>query len=141
MNDCLFCKIVNKEIPASIVFEDDKVLAFLDINPVSIGHTLVVPKEHSESIEDISTSALCDTMSALPTIAKGVVSGVGVKAYNLGSNVGKEAGQAIMHTHFHIIPREDGDGLKLWPQRQYTDQSEQEETANKIRQAIPIDKT
>lgn len=104
--DCLFCKIINQEIPSTIVFENENVLAFKDVNPVAPVHVLVVPKGHYEDILDMSSSEeglaeLKGLMAALPLIAEEL--GVAEKGFRLINNCGVEGGQTIMHTHFHLI--------------------------------------
>lgn len=133
--DCLFCKIVAKEIPAKTVYEDDKVIAFLDINPVKPGHLLVVPKKHSENIgvaddEDIATLAI-----AVKKLAPAVCAAVSCDGWNLEVNNGNAAGQAIDHTHWHIVPRHKDDGLKHWPGHPYAE-GEADAIAEKIRSRI-----
>jgi len=113
--NCLFCKIVAGEIPASKVFENEHCYAFLDINPVRKGHTLVIPKKHYENVLDIPSEDLCNLMPSIQKVAKAVKTAAKADAFNLTTNNGKEAGQAILHLHFHIIPRNEGDGLPNWP--------------------------
>jgi histidine triad (HIT) family protein len=113
MSDCIFCKIITGELPSNKVYETDSVLAFLDIAPVNAGHTLVVPKAHYEFIEDVTPA------DAVQTIGAAIKSGLGVAGYNIGLNNGRVAGQLVPHVHFHIMPRLEGDNLKLWPQRKY----------------------
>jgi histidine triad (HIT) family protein len=115
MDSCLFCKIAAHEIPSCIVYEDDTVIAFLDINPVLPGHTLVVPKAHGQDLRESSSDALAAVMDVVKKIAPGILAVVGGEGFNLTSNVGSCAGQAIFHTHFHLIPRHAGDGLVNWP--------------------------
>ncbi len=104
--DCIFCKIINKEIPATIVFENENVLAFQDANPVAPVHVLIVPKGHYENILDMSSKAegleeLKDLMAALELIAGEL--GVAEKGFRLINNCGAEGGQTVMHTHYHLI--------------------------------------
>lgn len=116
MNDCIFCKIVRKEIPSeNFVYENDKIVAFLDIAPCSPGHTLVVPKEHHVDMLDTPDDVLADIMSRTKKIAAAVVKGVGAQGFNCIFNTKPAAGQVIFHTHMHIIPRFTNDGLKHWP--------------------------
>lgn len=112
--DCLFCKIINGEVPAQIVYEDKSVLAFLDIFPSNPGHVLVVPKKHSENLLDASGEDLRSIISVAPKIAAAVLKGLDYPAFNLAVNNGKFAGQVIPHLHFHIIPRREGDGHELF---------------------------
>lgn len=112
--DCLFCKIIAKELPADVVYEDDAVLAFLDIHPVNPGHTLVIPKTHSQDMADADDLDFVAVMRAVKKIAPAIVSAVGASAYNIGINQGAVAGQMVMHLHVHIMPRFPDDGRKLW---------------------------
>jgi histidine triad (HIT) family protein len=105
---CLFCKIVAKEIPAEIVFENDHVLAFLDIGPVSEGHTLVVPKVHAENLSQGTEEESRELMAAVHMLAPKIMKAIGADGYNLGMNHGTAAGQDVMHTHLHIMPRKTG---------------------------------
>jgi histidine triad (HIT) family protein len=115
MNDCVFCRIVEKKIPAQVVYEDDEFLAFLDIRPITPGHTLVIPKEHSKDLFDTSGEALCRVMPLLQRLAQAIRQAAHADAVNIGMNNGSAAGQEIFHAHFHVIPRRKGDGLKHWP--------------------------
>jgi len=113
--DCIFCKIAAGEIPADVIFQDDRVMAFLDIRPVSKGHTLVIPKNHSASMMEADDDDLASLATHAKRVAHAVMRATGAAGFNLHVNTGAEAGQVVMHTHFHIIPRYSGDGLKLWP--------------------------
>jgi histidine triad (HIT) family protein len=119
MSDCIFCKIVVGEIPANKVYEDDKVLAFLDITPVNPGHTLVIPKEHYDNLLTLPDDLLCHLAQAVKKIASAVLTATGSSGFNLGLNNGKVAGQLVNHFHWHLMPRFDGDGLELWPGGKY----------------------
>lgn len=105
---CLFCKIVAKEIPAEIVFENDHVLAFLDIGPVSEGHTLVIPKTHAENLSEGTEAESRELMSVVHMLAPKIMKAISADGYNLGMNHGECAGQEVMHTHLHIMPRKTG---------------------------------
>jgi len=106
---CLFCRIASREIPAAIVYENDQVLAFLDIGPVSEGHTLIVPKVHAENLSAGSVQVAEAIMSAVHYLAPKIMHAVGAAGYNLGMNHGAIAGQEVMHTHVHIMPRKEGE--------------------------------
>jgi histidine triad (HIT) family protein len=110
MGDCVFCRIAKGEIPCSKVYEDDRVLAFMDINPVTHGHTLVIPKAHSAAISEVSADDVSALGAALRRIAPAVMKAAGAEGYNILNNFGTAAGQAVEHVHFHIIPRKAGDG-------------------------------
>ena len=129
--DCIFCKIIKGEIPCSKIYEDDKVFAFLDIMPVNPGHTLIVPKKHSENIFDIPEDDLKAVASVMKKVSVAVKKGTGCDGISIAQSNGEAAGQVVPHVHFHVMPRLKGDGLKLWPQRKYKD-GELEETKKKI---------
>lgn len=114
MADTIFAKIIRGEIPCHRVYEDEHVLAFLDIGPVSRGHTLVVPKEPAPTLDQLSDEAAAAVGRVLPRIARAVLKVTGAKAYNILQNNGSEAHQAVFHVHFHVIPKyEDGSGLGI----------------------------
>ena len=135
MENCLFCNIISGEIPAEIVFENDNVLAFLDINPVNKGHVLVVPKVHSEDLLTSSGEILRNVISVVPKIAEAIMKSLEYEGFNLGVNNGKVAGQVIDHLHFHIMPRKDGDGHKLFVGKPYRD-GEINEVGAKIKESL-----
>lgn len=108
--NCLFCKIINGSIPCYKVYEDDNALAFLDIHPCSVGHTVVIPKNHVGRVEEISEETWKNLATALKQAAQRVKVVVKADALNIGLNDGPTAGQAVPHVHWHIIPRFDNDG-------------------------------
>jgi histidine triad (HIT) family protein len=103
--DCIFCKIVEGKIPSKIVFEDDHNLAFLDISPISKGHTIVIPKNHYSTLEDIPDRELKDVFQVVRKIAKVIYQKLQIDGYNILQNNFAAAGQVIKHFHIHIIPR------------------------------------
>jgi histidine triad (HIT) family protein len=109
----IFDKILDGEIPCHRVYEDDLVLAFLDIGPLSTGHTLVIPKERKAFLHELSDEAAAAIGRVLPRLARAVMAATGAEAYNVLQNNGAEAHQAVFHVHFHIIPREGERGLGL----------------------------
>lgn len=135
MTDCIFCKIVSGEIPAAKVYEDTEFLAFLDIHPVSQGHTLVIPKTHFERFESTPENVVGKMYQLVRRLAPAVAQAVGTDAFNLGLNNGPAAGQIIFHTHVHIIPRKNKDGLEMWGSKDY-EGNEMDELVKKIRATI-----
>ncbi len=106
--DCIFCKIANKEIPSDIVYENEKVIAFRDINPVAPVHILVIPKEHTESVQtldDKHLSLLPDIFKAIKEIAE--KENISESGYRVITNSGKHGGQEVFHLHFHILGGEN----------------------------------
>src|SRR6478736_5786069 len=117
MANTIFGKILAGEIPCHKVYEDEKVLAFLDINPLSTGHTLVIPKEPAETMDQLSDESAAALGRVLPRICRAVIAVTGVNQYNVLENNGSAAHQAIAHVHFHIIPKPNNrEGLGIgWP--------------------------
>jgi histidine triad (HIT) family protein len=130
MEDCIFCKIVKGEIPCDKVYEDEIVFAFLDMNPVNIGHTLILPKKHFENIFDIEENTLAHIIKIAKKISIALKK-VGVDGVNISINNGGAAGQVVFHSHTHVIPRLKEDGLAPWPTKKHKD-GEMGETAKKI---------
>ncbi len=119
-DDCLFCKMVTGQIPVTKIYEDEVVLAFLDIGPISDGHTLVIPKQHFEKLHDCPPELLGQVGSRLGKIAGAVAAAMNSDGYNVLCNNGRAAGQVIEHVHFHIIGRNAGDGVfDRWPSYKY----------------------
>lgn len=137
MAETIFGKIIRGQIPCHKVYEDDQVLAFLDINPLSAGHTLVIPKEPAETLDQLSEGAAAALGRVLPRICRAVIAATGVKEYNVLENNGAGAHQAIAHVHFHIIPKPNPhEGLGVgWPVRAF-DHNSGAELAAKIRGAL-----
>lgn len=110
MTNCLFCKIVNKEIPADVIFENDMALGILDVHPKAPGHTMVIPKTHAETILDLPDDFLHSVASAIKEVTLLLKTKLSPDGFTIGINHGRHAGQAIEHLHIHIIPRFQGDG-------------------------------
>lgn len=131
MTDCVFCKIISRDIPSEIVYEDADVVAFMDIRPVTRGHALVVPKKHSKDILETDETDLHKTIVAARKISAAIIRTVGAEAFTISTNRGEAAGQTVFHLHFHIIPRFAKDGLKPWPH-----QASEPQTRKEIAEAI-----
>lgn len=107
--DCVFCGIVDGEVPSRSVYETDRVLAFLDVNPLTRGHTLVVPKAHHSRLKDLPTDVAGSLFEAVQALLTGVESAVDADATTLAVNDGPAAGQEVPHVHVHLVPRRSGD--------------------------------
>jgi histidine triad (HIT) family protein len=114
--DCVFCKIIRNELPAEKVYENDKIISFLNLRPSSRGHVLIVHKTHTPDFQSTPDEILCELMPHVKNIASAVMKSTGATGYNLSVNNGSAAGQVIFHLHFHLVPRYSGDGLKLFPE-------------------------
>jgi histidine triad (HIT) family protein len=111
--DCLFCKIVAGEIPSQRVDEDERTVAFMDINPATRGHALVIPRRHVANLLEIEADDLEATVAAAQRLARAVSERLGADGVNLINSCGPAAWQTVFHFHFHVIPRYEGDPLKL----------------------------
>ena len=123
MEDCLFCRIVAGSVPSHKIYEGEHTFAFLDIRPVNIGHTLVVPKRHSEDIFSIEAADWRAVNEVVRKLAPKVKEATGADGINIIMNNKKQAGQLIDHAHVHIVPRFAGDGFKGFPQHEETPQA------------------
>lgn len=113
MSDSIFSKIIRGEIPCHRVYEDDLTLAFLDVNPIAPGHTLVVPKEPAVTIDELSDDSAAAIGRVLPRISRAVMKVTGASATNILQNNGSKAHQAVPHVHFHVIPKTERHGLGI----------------------------
>jgi histidine triad (HIT) family protein len=127
----VFDKIISGAIPCHRVYEDAHVLAFLDIGPLSDGHTLVIPKERKAHLHELSDESAAAIGRVLPRLCRAVMKATGATAYNVLQNNGAAAHQVVMHVHFHIIPRSGDKGLGIgWQAGQLTDQRAKDLLAN-----------
>jgi len=135
MEDCIFCKIVKGDIPCSKVYEDEHVIAFLDIAPASKGHTLVVPKEHYEIIPDVPNALLEKIIDVVKKVGNALLKEN--DGFNVMQNNKKAAEQLVPHVHFHVIPRNNEDGLDVakWESSKYKE-GEIEEFQAKLKENI-----
>ena len=113
MDACVYCKIIAQEIPSSLIYQDDKVLAFLDIRPITQGHALLIPKVHSPSIASLDASILPALFKAASKITRGLYEALACDGVNWHTADGEDAGQEVFHFHLHLIPRYKGDGFGL----------------------------
>jgi histidine triad (HIT) family protein len=120
MDNCLFCRIVARSMPAEIVYENNQTLAFLDIKPVNPGHVLVIPKNHYADFVSTPSSVLEEIVAVAQKLAPVILAATGSPAFNIGVNNGKEAGQVVSHMHLHVMPRHADDGHEMWHGREYT---------------------
>ncbi len=133
--ECIFCNIVEKRSEAEIIFEDDNIVAFLDIQPINYGHTLVVPKKHYDNFLTVPSNKLASIVNAAQFIAGAVKRSVKADGFNVITNNGESAGQTVYHFHFHIIPRFNED-LTFKPRVKNYGTGALKEYADKIRSVI-----
>ena len=138
VQDCIFCKIIAGEIPCMKIYENDRVLAFLDVGPVSEGHVLVVLKQHTCSVDQTDSLAMAEIAKVLPKLAGSIKNAMRADGYNVLCNNGASAGQVVEHMHVHIIPRKENDGVfNQWPSFQYP-AGKADAIAKKIRQNLTL---
>ena len=136
--DCIFCKIAAGEVPCSKILEDDSAIAFLDIGPLAKGHTLLIPKDHYVTVDEMPPELAGAVLKHLPTLVKAVKSATNCEGVNILQNNGRVAHQVIPHVHFHIIPRRAGDEFHFnWPAGSYSE-GEIEQLAQKIRENLSL---
>ncbi|MBI4711810.1 MAG: HIT family protein [Planctomycetes bacterium] len=132
MPDCIFCKIIKGEIPAAKLYEDERCIAILDINPIALGHTLFISRSHYATLADIPEKELGLLTEKLPRVCRAIVKGTGSEGFNIIENNGRCSGQIIPHLHFHIIPRRANDEVRFnWSPRVY-----QKDEMSRVAQAI-----
>lgn len=136
MSDCIFCKIAKGEMPCDKIYEDDKTLAFLDIGPVSKGHTLVIPKEHVDKVYELSVDYSDALFKTIQKVSLAIEKAFGCD-FNVLNNNGDKAGQLVKHVHFHIIPRrgDKGEFNYSWPSKKYK-KDEDKDTLEKIKENL-----
>ena len=136
MENCIFCKIVNNEIPSSKVYEDNDILSFMDINPNNKGHSLVITKKHIETFNEIPKDLLQKLILIVQKVSNSVQDSTSCHGYNIVMNNKKASGQLVPHVHFHIIPRFENDNVASdWKTTKYNE-NEIDEYANAIKKKI-----
>ena len=134
-DDCLFCRIIAGELPSEKIYEDDDVVAILDLHPVRPGHALVIPREHTKDFISTSPELLSRVITKVHKVAGLVADAMNADGFNLAAFNGRASGQEVFHLHFHIIPRKAGDGVRVgWPKMEYRE-GEMAEVARRIRAA------
>jgi histidine triad (HIT) family protein len=134
VDSCIFCKIAQKQVPSTLVYEDEKTVAFLDIRPLNEGHTLVIPKEHYENIFDIPKELICYIHRFTKRVAIAVEKATHADGISIIQQNGEAAGQEIFHLHVHVIPRYKGQKLPRFDELSEADREQLSRTAAKIRQ-------
>lgn len=134
--ECVFCQIVNGDVPAAVVFEDDFSLAFLDRTPLFPGHCLLIPKNHYPTLMDLPAELIGPLFSNAQLLSKAIELGLEAEGVFLGAN--NRISQSVHHLHIHLVPRHKGDGLKgfFWPRTRYTSDAHMQETAMRLRAAL-----
>jgi len=134
--ECIFCRILDGEIPSRGVYEDEDVFAFLDVNPLAEGHTLVVPKEHHPRVSGLSDGAATAVFAAMAELGPAVERAVDADAMTVAINDGEAAGQEIPHVHGHLVPRFEGDGAGAIHSLQWNRPELDEERFDEVAEAI-----
>ncbi len=135
MSDCIFCRIAAGKLPAAVVLDTPRVLAFLDIAPVHYGHTLIIPKEHYQNLLDLPDDLWQEMGRVARQVAQALQKTLYARGFNLGMNNFEAAGQVVFHAHLHVIPRYQNDGLLLFPQGTYPP-GDLEKVGQRLREAM-----
>lgn len=131
--NCIFCRIIQKDIPNAIIYENDKFLAFMDKYPINHGHTLIVPKQHYGNILEMPAELVGEMYSLIPKLANAITSVIESDGFNINQNNGKSANQIVPHVHVHIVPRYSAEKVKgQWPTRKIAKMQELQNLAQKI---------
>jgi histidine triad (HIT) family protein len=133
VEECIFCKIVEGKIPCHKIYEDKQALVFLDINPITEGHSLVVSKKHYNHFLEADDKELVGLMKVTKKVSEALKKALNAQGINIGINVGRAAGQLVDHLHVHVIPRHGNDGLKSWEGKPI---ESPEETLKKIKAVL-----
>jgi len=136
MGECVFCKIVKGEVPCYKLLENDKVLGFLDTMPSAEGHSLVIPKKHFETVLEMDQETLEQVIVATQRVAKAIVKAVNADGFNIHQSNNRAAGQVVMHAHFHIFPRWQGDGFTIPWKHEKLEEKKAKELQNKINKLL-----
>ena len=136
MDECIFCKIIEGKIPSKTLYENEKVIVILDINPANEGHALVITKKHYKNILDVPGEDFIDIMETCKKIANAQMKGLEAGGFNIGINTGEIAGQEVEHFHIHIIPRFEEDGLETWARQGKYNEGKHDEVFGKIKQSL-----
>lgn len=134
--DCIFCKIANGEIPSATIYENSDFRVILDVAPANRGHALIIPKEHFKDIFDIDAVTAGKLFSLATEVARAMKSVLHCDGLNIVQNNGLIAGQTVFHFHLHLIPRYEGDGIKLTWEQHESDSADLQELAKEIRKKI-----
>lgn len=134
--DCIFCDIINKNANAEVLFENEKVISFLDIRPVNYGHTLVITKNHFDNFLTVPDEELFELIKITKVMSNAIIKSLNPEGFNIVANTGRAAGQSIFHFHFHIIPRFRNDNFSFKPNLKSYDNGSMKEFAEKIRTVL-----
>ncbi len=134
--ECIFCKIVKKQAPASIIYEDESVMAFVDIRPLNLGHCLVVPKVHYVDIFDIPEKELCNVHETSKLISPAIKKATKADGISIIQQNGKSAGQDIFHLHVHVVPRFEGQKIPSYNDLKPVERDKLDNMAKKIKQYL-----
>lgn len=135
MDNCIFCKIINREVPVEIIYENDDIIAILDIMPVNKGHILILPKQHFANIMETPDQTACKVISVAKKMGQSLIASLKCDGFNITNNTNEAAGQSVMHVHFHVIPRYYNDGHFPWKHESYKN-DEASEIAKKIKKGV-----
>ena len=139
MTDCVFCNIIRGEAAAEVLYRSERVVSILDINPIHFGHVLIIPRTHAETFVEVPASELPEMIQVVQTVSRAIVEAFHPQGFNIFSNNGKAAGQSILHFHFHVTPRYEGDNIQFILKLKKYYANEMADFAHRIRKQITND--
>ena len=136
MDECPFCRIIDRSLPAEVLYEDDAILCILDINPIHFGHTLIIPKRHCRDFLDLPDDVFHPLLKAAQAVSGALVAEYGIEGFNIFSNNGRIAGQSVFHFHLHVTPRHPDDDIHFVLNLKHYDGSEMADLGSRLRARI-----
>ncbi|MEX0602429.1 MAG: HIT domain-containing protein, partial [Bacteroidota bacterium] len=136
MNDCVFCRILDRQLPAEIIYENSDAICILDVHPIHFGHSLVIPRRHCADFLDLPPESYAGILDAASAVARATVHSLGLQGFNIFSNNGRIAGQSVFHFHLHVTPRYPDDNIRFVLELKTYKDGEMAEYANRIRRHI-----
>jgi histidine triad (HIT) family protein len=135
---CVFCRIIQRELPAEVLFESDRVISILDVNPIHFGHALVIPKRHCRDFLALDETELAEVLKGSQRVAQALVSTFGLEGFNIFSNNGAIAGQSVFHFHMHVTPRYPNDNIRFVLRLQTYTNGAMADYGRRIRDHLPL---
>jgi histidine triad (HIT) family protein len=135
---CVFCRIIQRDVPAEVLFENERIISILDINPIHFGHALVLPKRHCQDFLALNDAELADVLKGSQRVAQALVSTLGLEGFNIFSNNGAIAGQSVFHFHMHVTPRYPNDNIRFVLRLQTYTNGAMADYGRRIRDHLPL---
>lgn len=136
MTECIFCRILEREVSSEVLYRTERVVAILDINPIHFGHVLIIPRTHAETFLEVPETELPELIHTVQVVSRAVVEALHPPGFNIFSNNGKAAGQSVFHFHFHVTPRYEDDNIQFVLKLKKYSTDEMKQYADRIRKCV-----